>query len=156
VTHIDRMQRLVVTLAVLSLAWVGSARADWPGRPKADPPRLHQQGPPPAWIETSTRSAWLAFGSYCWRTLCADMIPPATRTDLPSVAVRRGRLVRIHLAFTPRAASILIMRSGQTWTYRLSPQRVLEWRPGRAGIVLVAAQARPGSAGYLFRLRFLP
>jgi hypothetical protein len=153
------MRRLLwVSLALLATAVAVAARGgtDWPGRPKTEPPRLHQKGPPPAWIETHSRSAWLAYGSYCWRTLCVDMIPPAMRKDVPTVSVKRGRLVRIHLAFTPRAAGVLVMRGDRSSSFRLQAERVLTWRPNRAGVALVDVRAQPGSASYLFRLRVLP
>jgi hypothetical protein len=145
--------RLFASLIVLPLVWAGTARADWPGRPKADPPRLQQKGPPPAWIETSTRSVWLAYGSYCWTTLCVDMIPPAMRKDIPLVAVRTGNAVRVHLAFVPRTANVVILRGDRPTTLRLRPRQVLVWRPRVSGLALVDVRGAPGSAGYLVRLR---
>jgi hypothetical protein len=147
------MLRALLPLVLLSVAWVTDARADWPGRPKADPPQLHQDGPPPAWIETSSRSAWLAYGSYCWTTLCVDMIPPAMRKDIPTVSVRRDALVRVHLAFRPSKAQVLVIHGDRTNTYKLRAARVLTWRPRRAGVVLIDARGREGSAAYLLRLR---
>src|SRR5712691_5956673 len=120
--------RLFLPLALLSLVGLASARADWPGRPKGDPPRLHQKGPPTAWIETPTRSTWLAYGSYCWTTLCVDMVPPAMRKDIPRVAVKRGDAVRVHLSFAPSTAAVVLLRGDRPRTLRLQAKRVLVWR----------------------------
>ncbi len=142
---------LLLTLAPL-VSGVG-ARPDWPGPPTRDPPRLHQDGPPPAWLETSVRSTWLAYGSYCWTTVCADMIPPSMRKDIPTVSVKRGAAVRVHLAFVPLKANIVLLRGQSIHSLRLKPKRVLVWRPQVGGLALVDVRGRPGSAGYLVRIR---
>jgi hypothetical protein len=83
------------------------------------------------------------------------MIPPAMRKDIPTVTVRRGELVRIHVAFAPRKAAALVIQNGRTATYKLRAARVLTWRPPRSGLVLVDAQVARGSATYVVRLRIL-
>jgi hypothetical protein len=97
------MKRLGVAAAI-GLGVASSAlAATWPGPPRSAAPRLQQQGPPPAWVETLSRSKWMAFSSYCWsvssgsvrKAVCADMIPPQSRNDLPTLTVRRGELLRI-------------------------------------------------------------
>src|SRR6266508_6281823 len=94
---------------VASAAALGAPAAlAWPGRPPVRPPSPPADGaPPPAWVETQTRSNWLAYGSYCWtpsdgHAACVDMIPPQSRPELPTVRVARGSTVRIHLAFAER------------------------------------------------------
>ena len=126
---------------------------DWAGPPKTDPPQLQQKGPPPAWVETATRSVWLAFGSYCWTTMCVDMIPPAMRDDIPRIVAKRGVPVRIHLAFAPRTAHVLVLRGGKQTILGLEPKRLLVWRPRVSGVVLVDVRGAQGSAGYLCRIR---
>jgi hypothetical protein len=148
-----KMRFFVILLLLLSGCAEG-ARADRPDPPKGNPPKLAQDGPAPAWIETAAHVRWLAYGSYCWATLCVDMIPPAMRTDIPRVAVNRGDRVRIHLAFMPREASIVLIRAGKPKVTRIQPKRVLVWRPRNAnGVVMVDVRGRQGSASYLFRLR---
>lgn len=143
---------LLLLLPVPVISGVG-ARPDWPGPPACDPPKLHQDGPPPAWLETSLRSTWLAFGSYCWATVCADMIPPSMRKDIPTVSVKRGAAVRVHLAFVPLKANIVLLRGKSTRTLRLQPKRAFVWRPQVGGLALVDVHAGRGSAGYLVRVR---
>ena len=145
--------RVLLSLLLLPAAFSASATADWPGRPQSPPPKLHQSGPPPSWIETNQRSTWLAFGSYCWTTMCVDMIPPAMRKDLPTVTITRGAPVRVHLAFIPRSGQAFILRGGRQTTVKLRSNRVLVWRPRIAGVVLVDVKGEQGSAGYFFRLR---
>jgi hypothetical protein len=142
--------------ALITLPLIGTGAPDWAGRPKRDPPRLSQQGPPPAWIETATRSKWLAYGSYCWTTLCVDMIPPAMRKDIPVLAVRAANAVRVHVAFVPRTASVVILRGDRPVTLRLQPRQVLVWRPRVSGLALVDVRGARGSAAYLVRLRVHP
>ncbi len=146
------MRALVHALLVPVLG-MSAVAADWPGRPKADPPSLQQKGPPPAWLETRLRSSWLAWGSYCWTTVCADMIPPSMRKDIPTVSVKRGTSVRVHLAFVPLKANIVLLQGERIRTLRLQPKRVLVWRPQVGGLALVDVHAGPGSAGYLIRIR---
>ena len=98
-------------LAALAIAFASIAHAPgatWPGPPGARAPDTGS-GPPPAWVETHTRSLWLAQSSYCWRSgsrsICADFAPPQYRTGIPTLRVHRGATVRIHFGFTPRSVS---------------------------------------------------
>ena len=98
-------------LAALAIAFASIAHAPgatWPGPPGASAPDTGS-GPPPAWVETHTRSLWLAQSSYCWRSgsrsICADFAPPQYRTGIPTLRVHRGATVRVHFGFTPRSAS---------------------------------------------------
>jgi hypothetical protein len=154
------MKRLfVVALAMLTaVSW--ALAASWPGRPKATPPRLHQQGPPPAWVETLSQSKWMAFSSYCWsaasgsvrKAVCADMIPPQSRNDLPTLTVRRGQMLRIHLAYSPREAHVTLFHRLSFQHDALRPGRVLAWRVAGSGVVSVDTRAASGEAAYLVRL----
>src|SRR6266536_6480645 len=132
---------VVTTLAAGSSALA----AGWPGPPQTGPPRLHQQGPLPAWVETLLRSKWMAFSSYCWsvwsgssrKAICADMIPPQSRDDLPTLTARRGQMLRIHLAYRPREAHLTVFHPLSFRHYALRPARVLEWRVAGSGVVSV-------------------
>ncbi len=105
--------------------------------------------PPPAWIEVGTTQRWLAYSSYCWRTACVDMLPPAMRPDVPTVAVRRGQVARLHFGFQPRSVSVSSVGGP---SHRLLPARTARWRPG-AGLYVISVRASAGKAGYLVRIR---
>ena len=144
-------RRAAVLLAALSFA-VPAAFA-WPGAPKTPPPTPPQPGaPPPAWIETQAKSAWLFYGIYCWKTTCADLIPPETRPGLPVFTVLRGQTLRVHLGFAATSATATIDR--RKVTAKLDASRhVVSWSTGRAGILTISARASSGSASYFARLR---
>jgi hypothetical protein len=145
-----KVRALIILIAALAIA-VPSALA-WAGRPSAAPPKAPNPGaPPPAWIETKAKSAWLAYGSYCWKTACVDMIPPNTRPDLPAFAVKRGATVRVHLGFAAKSITVSI---GNT-TIRPAldaTKRIASWKDTRGGILTVSARAA-GDASYVARLR---
>ena len=154
-----------LALAIATLAAVGvsaaAAAAGWPGPPHQPAPRLTQQGPPPAWVETRTKTSWMAFSSYCWsapaakamrKAVCADMIPPQSRTDLPTLTVPRGALVRIHLAYLPRGVHLTLYRAMSFKHYVLPPRRILSWRVAGSGVAALDIRAAPGTASYLVRV----
>lgn len=144
-----------VGAALLAAVVIGgtatAARAH--ARPPGAPPSGARQSPPPAWIATSNISLWLAFGSYCWTTLCVDFFPPSRRTDLPRLQVKRGARLEVHFEFIPRRVVI----SGVGWSQPLQakPNRTVSWPAMRSGIILVAAVGAHGEASYLVRLRIL-
>jgi hypothetical protein len=139
-------------VVVAALTFAVPAALAWPGAPKAPAPTPPQPGaPPPAWIESQAKSAWLFYGSYCWRTTCADLIPPETRPGLPVFTVARGQTLRVHLGFATRSATVSIDR-GKVTAKLDSTKRVLSWRAGRAGILTIFARAA-GDASYVARLR---
>jgi hypothetical protein len=142
-----------VAIALIAAALLAPAALAWPGKPAKVPPKPPNPGaPPPAWIETQSRSTWLAYGSYCWRTTCVDMIPPQTRPDLPLVAVKRGRTVRVHLGFSVRSARVSL--GGRVVRASLDvTRRVVSWQAARGGIVTVFARPEAGDASYHARLR---
>ena len=142
--------RAFVLLAALAVA-VPAALA-WPGRPTKPPPKPpNAGGPPPAWIETQAKSAWLAYGSYCWKTACVDMIPPQSRPDLPAFGVKGGSTVRVHLGY--RATSVTVSLDRRVVRATLDPtRRVVSWRVVRGGLLTVFARAA-GDVSYVTRLR---
>jgi len=135
------------TATALVLASVALA-----GRPATPPPKVTgvKASPPPAWAESGTRSVWAAFGSYCWKTACVDMIPPAGRPDLPVLHASRGAVVRLHLGFVPRAVTVTVGRTKLVATY--GRNGVVTWR-ARPGTADVCVKGSGGSASYLVRLR---
>jgi hypothetical protein len=151
-------RRYGVTVRSLVLAFVTSvstsvpAALAWPGRPAIPPPKAPRPGaPPPAWIEAKAKSAWLAYGTYCWKTTCVDMIAPETRSDLPTFRITRGKTVRVHLGFVAKSVTVSIDKAPIRAT--MSGMRmVASWRATRGGIVTVSARG-VGDASYIVRLR---
>jgi hypothetical protein len=124
--------------------------------PPADPPPkvggTFGGGPPPAWIEIGTRSGWLAYGSYCWRTACVDMVPPESRSDLPRIKVRPRQMLRVHLGFTPALARVHMLRGDRAVAVPSTRgRRSISFR-ARRGILMIAASASRGTPSYLARL----
>jgi hypothetical protein len=142
-----RFGGIVVATSATALVTCATGAA-WPGPPTTSPPP-HKKAPPPAWVETPKQSMWLAYGSYCWRTACADMAPPQSRRDLPHITVRRNQVVRIHLAFVPRDVHLTRFAGTRLTHTRLRPGRTLLWRARAGGVVSIDVHARLGSAGYL-------
>jgi len=94
-----------------------------------------------------------AGGATTRKAVCADMIPPQSRTDLPTLTVRRGEVVRIHLAYLPRGVHLTVFRQLRFRHYVLRTRRLLTWRARDAGIVSIDTRAAPGEAAYLLRIR---
>ncbi len=144
-----KTQALTV-LAALAVA--APAELAWPGRPTTPPPKPpNAGGPPPAWVETQANSAWLAYGSYCWKTACVDMIPPQSRPDLPAFVVMRGRTVRVHLGFTAKSVSVSLDKRAVRAKLDAT-KRIASWSATRGGMLTVSARAA-GDASYVARLR---
>jgi len=148
------MRLAVAGLAVLVVVPVAFG---WSGRPSTPPPKPpNPGGPPPAWIETQARSAWLAFGSYCWTAAgvgaCVDMIPPQSRPNLPVFRVTRGRTVRVHLGFAATSASVNV-GTRVVRTRLAAKRRIVSWSATRGGILTVFARPSAGDASYVARLR---
>ena len=143
------VRALVIAAVPLTAAPVALA---WPGRPSTPPPKPPGAGaPPPAWIETQTRSSWLAYGSYCWKTSCIDMLPPDSRPGLPAFSIVRGGTVRVHLGFSAKTISVTVDK--RPVSARLDgTRRVVTWKAARGGILTVSARAA-GDASYVTRLR---
>ena len=142
--------RALVVLAALAVA--APAELAWPGRPTKPPPKPpNAGGPPPAWIQTRAKSAWLAYGSYCWKTACVDMIPPQSRPDLPALGVKRGGTVRVHLGFTAKSVSVSLDKRAVRAKLEAT-RRIASWSATRGGVLTVFARAA-GDASYVARLR---
>ena len=135
-------------VAATALSFVALA-----GPPTSPPPKVIgvNAAPPPAWVEAGGRSVWAAFGSYCWKTACVDMLPPATRPDLPRLTVGRGAVVRLHLRFVPRSATVGLV-GGKETAIHATGARVISWR-AQLGLVGVSVKGASGSATYFVRLR---
>jgi len=142
--------KLLLSIALAAPAFAASGLAAPAAPPKASPPKPPLPGaPPPAWIETLTTRTWLFYGSYCWKTQCADLIPPETR--LPVFTVARGETVRVHLQFAATSATVSIDRHKLRTTFD-AKKRILSWPAARAGVLTVFARAT-GDASYVARLR---
>lgn len=148
---------MVVLVGLTALALGVPAALAWPGRPATPTPKAPSSvAPPPAWIETSATSAWLAYGSYCWtggrKATCADMIPPQSRPDLPVFSAKRGRVLRVHFSFKASSASVSL--DGHAARAKLSStRRVVSWSASRDGILTVFVRVPGGDASYHARLR---
>lgn len=129
------------------------------GPPKTPPPKVGgtEVSPPPAWIDGSGRAMWMAFGSYCWsangQAACVDMIPPATRTDIATLKVRRDAKVTVHLRFKPRAANVTLR--GRP-LHTVTSGTTITWRARGGGLLSLDVKATGGSASYLARIRVTP
>jgi hypothetical protein len=141
----------MVRAALAALLIAAPVAATPPGSP---PPKVSgaRTAPPPAWIElpADAPSRWLAYGSFCWKTTCADFLPPQMRPDLPRARVRVGSTVRFHLGFKPSKLRLELVGGARTWTLR--PARVSSWRVARRGVVSLTAHAPGGDASYAIRL----
>jgi len=140
-------RRAILTAAALGAVAAGVALA----RPPSPPPKVAGAAlaPPPAWLEVGPIERWLAYSSYCWKTVCVDFLPPAMRPDVPTVAVPRGQAARLHFGFSP--SSVVVSRIGGG-SQRLRAARVVPWRPS-PGLYAIAVKAEAGSASYLVRVR---
>jgi hypothetical protein len=145
------MTRVIAWLLIVAAVSAGAALA-WPGRPPTPPPRpAHAGGPAPAWAETQRKAVWLAFGSYCWRTGCADYIPPTQREGVPTLTAARGTAICLHLGFVPSTLQLRFLLSNKV--VRLAPRRIVTWRAGLGGLVSVEVKAAVGDASYVLRIR---
>jgi hypothetical protein len=127
----------------LLMAAVIAVPAAYDAQPPAGPPPQvagSTDSPPPAWIETSVGSAWLAFSTYCWKSTCADFIPrrcPDKRT--PTLRLRRGETVRFHFGFRPKSVELGVGRGKPT---TLAARRVTSWRATGGGLLSVFVRVR--------------
>lgn len=149
------MKRLALVWLVAAVC-VPAALA-WPGRPAGPAPTPPNPGaPPPAWIETAQKSAWLAYGSYCWggsgRAACVDMLPVQTRPDLPLVRAARRATLRIHLALRNPKTTLTV--AGKPVRIKVdATRRIVSWQATGGGILQLSVRAAGGTASYVARLR---
>jgi hypothetical protein len=121
--------------------------------PHEPPPEASEQMPPPAWITTRAASRWLAYGSFCWSGLCADMIAPQDRRDIPAVSLGGARNVRLNVAFDPQDLEVFL---DHRRVHGLSPRRrsvTVRVRDVPSLLVLSVRNREFGSATYLAKLR---
>jgi hypothetical protein len=146
------MKRLILLpLFVAGFGVVAGAAFAWAGLPSSPPPKPAQAaGPPAAWVESVSRSGWFDFGSYCWKTSCADYLPPATRPALREFRTPIGQILRIHLAFLPKTVSARML-PGKRFQ-RISAGRIIRWRVQTYGIIELQVKGPGGSASYVLRL----
>lgn len=142
------MARLVLSLLPLAVGVMPLAAA---GPPAGPPPRATDPAPPPGWLETGTTRRWLAYGSYCWSTVCADMVPPSLRHDIPTIAVRVGARLRFHLGFAP--TKLELVRGLATTPLRAASAVTFRVRARGTYVLLLSARATSGDASYLVRIR---
>lgn len=132
----------------------GSGRT--PQAPVATPPKLGGPGepPPPAWVEASSGSRWMAYGSYCWGRACVDMVGPAQRDDLPRVQVQPSEEVTVHLGFDPAALTLSMSPDDHHQQVSVPARRKVTWQVTRDGVVSLFArpEGRGGDASYLVRV----
>src|SRR5829696_9167942 len=140
-----------IALAVIAALVVTATASAWPGRPTAAPPKpADPAGPPPAWVEAPVKAVWLSYGSYCWRTSCADYLPPTQRPDLARLTLERGDTTRIHLSFKPTKLSV--RRLPANTVVALHAATLASWRPTAGGVVVFEAKGAGGSASYAVKI----
>ncbi len=114
---------------------VGTPSGPFP--PTGPAPRVSKTGPPNAYIEFGRPGRWMSQGSYCWRTgnteACADAVSPDQRPGLPTIAVKRGSVGRIHLGFEPSNAELSL--GGRT--IKISPGRTIGFTATRSGVLTI-------------------
>lgn len=118
--------------------------------------------PPAAILTGAGGETRLAYGSYCWALglpsgrgigVCADMIQPALRTDIPRVTVRAGEQVTIRLAFQPEWIAIFFSAPGATRRIDTPLEASVTWEvPADLGtdarLLVVAAEGSAGAQGF--------
>jgi hypothetical protein len=137
---------LVLVVVALTLAAVPPVLA----KPKPPAPHVGGAGdsPPPAWIHTAHGDRWLAYSTYCWKTVCADYIHPAQRDDLPRIVVGRREVVRFHFGFRP--SGLMLEVGGKS--YDLVDAKAVSWRVRRGGVLTLSMGGSGGDASYAARL----
>lgn len=115
-----------------------------PGAAPSVPGVTHS--PPPAWIGTSEADVWLAHGSYCWETQCADPRPVETRDDIPRIELTAGEIVEFHLDFQPETLTLDV--GGER--HELDAGEVATWEvSGTGGLLTLKARVEGDRAEYL-------
>jgi hypothetical protein len=128
---------------------LGRRRGRGGGRAERRPARRRLGGAPGRVARHPGRRP-LGYSTYCWTTQCADYINPEMRDDLPTIAVRRGQVVRFRLGFIPTSLSLQV--GGRS--YELKPKQNAAWRVrGKGGVLVLFATAEGGDASYVAKLR---
>lgn len=147
-------------LVLVALAGCGADEApraapDDPGAgaPASPPPEGGGNFPPPAWVSTARGAHWLAYGTFCWKSTCADSAGPKCGDGrTPTIVVDRGERVTFHLAFEPSKTSLEFYDEGVS--VELDAGREPQWSVDQAGPAwLATAAAAGGDAAYAACLR---
>jgi len=126
---------------------VDTAEPSEEGAPAEPPPNASEpDAPPPAWFESSAGKIWLAYGSYCWASLCVDKIQ-ASCDDMstPAAQATAGETVRFHLRFKPKEASLSIE---DEQPQRLPTTRTIPWDANASGLMQLFVRAPGGDVTY--------
>lgn len=161
------MKTLLVLLTALLLAGCGedgqrTITTAPPAPPSTMPtgaaPEAPDGGPPAAWLETDSGSYWLGFSTYCWTTSCADYITPSCgAAHVPTLELKKGERVRIHLGFKPKETSLTYFDGIKpvVATKFAYPEFTVE-RAGVFSLFTVAAEGEEGGdASYVGCVRFV-
>jgi hypothetical protein len=118
--------------------------------PPGEPPVTEEGGPPAAWLETPSGSAWMAYGNYCWGDVCMDILrPTCDDSSVPEVELRPGGAIRFHLPFVPDTADLTLgASSSRPQVVSLEPARVIEWQGVYDGLLWLALTAEEGEVAY--------
>lgn len=128
--------------------------------------------PPKAYAIAGSRIVQLAQGSFCWSSpgagICADMVPPWQRGDIPRLVLAPGQVLRLRLGFQPGELQLaLLTTAGPVYSAQLPPQATTDWRVpllpagadplylslfARAASAPATGQASRGDADYLARV----
>lgn len=129
-----------------------------PARPPP-PPDEPLVRPPAATLSGSDGTTRLAFGSYCWTVgrpgvgMCAEMVQPELREDIPRVAVRLGETLTIRLRLQPEWIAVFLSAPGATRRVETPLEPTVAWEvPADLGtdarLLVVAAEGSAGAQGF--------
>ena len=117
------------------------------GAPAEPAPNASEpNSPPPAWFESSAGKVWLAYGSYCWASLCVDKVQ-ASCDDMstPAAQATQGETVRFHLRFKP-TETMLSIEDGDP--QQLPNRRTIPWDANASGVMQLFVRAPGGDVTY--------
>jgi type IV secretory pathway VirB10-like protein len=117
------------------------------GAPTEPPPNASEpSAPPPAWFESSAGKVWLAYGSYCWASLCVDKVQASCEDmSTPAAQATQGETVRFHLRFQPTEAMLSIEDEQPR---RLPNRRTIPWDANASGLLQLFVRAHGGDVTY--------
>ena len=89
---------------------------------------------------------WLAYGSYCWASLCVDKLQ-ASCDDMstPAAQATQVETVRFHLRFKP-TETMLAIEDGRP--QRLPNRRTIPWGANASGLMQLFVRAPGGDVTY--------
>ena len=114
-----------------------------PGAPTEPPPNASEpDAPPPAWFESSAGKVWLAYGSYCWGSICVDKVQASCEdTSTPAAQATQGETVLFHLRFKPAEATLAVE---DRQPVRLPNRRTIPWGADASGLLQLFVRAKGG------------